>query len=142
MKPISIDKKSFVVSFDSRGFYAEYQPNFEWNFTQDLSKAKIYKSIKGASLRAQQGIDVRNKALSQKTLGNNFYCKFGYDVLPEPKIFEVDSKGLHNTIPIPKVDIRSRLIKKIEKEALSPEFLKSLMETVAQPQQVQCSDVA
>jgi len=126
MEPIHIVKKSFVVSFGSRGFYAQYQPNFEWNFTQDLSKANVYKSIKGASLKAQQGIDLRNKALSQKALGNNFHCQWGYDILPEPEIFEVDSKGLHNTTPIPKADIRSKQVKKMEKEALSPEFFKSL----------------
>jgi hypothetical protein len=123
---MTVVKKNFVVSFGIRGFYAQYQPNFEWNFTQDISKAKLYKSIKGASLKAQQGTDLRNKAFSQKVLGNNFYSQWGYDTLPEPEIFEVDSKGLHNMIPVPKADIRSKLIKKVEQDALSPEFLKSL----------------
>lgn len=33
--------KWFVVKFGALGFYAEYQPKFGWNFTQDLSKAKM-----------------------------------------------------------------------------------------------------
>jgi hypothetical protein len=34
----------YVVKFDV-GYYAEYQPDYEWAFTDDIMKAKLYKNI-------------------------------------------------------------------------------------------------
>jgi len=34
-----------------RGYYARHQPHYHWSFTEDLEKAYLYKSLKGASDR-------------------------------------------------------------------------------------------
>jgi len=37
----------YSAYFKGKGFYAEYQPHYEWLYTDDLNKAKKYKTIKG-----------------------------------------------------------------------------------------------
>lgn len=137
MDPIVLNEKKYVVYFEDRGFYAQHQPNYHWSYTQDLRKAKKYNSLKGASVRAQNALDVRKHILHQRELGN-ISCGMERknvrsnwieeDAIPtEPQIFEVTSEGLTNTSPIPMVKIQSKLQRDMEKRALSPEFLQSLM---------------
>ena len=37
----------YSAYFEGKGFYAEYQPHYEWSFTNDLNEAKKYKTVKG-----------------------------------------------------------------------------------------------
>jgi len=43
----------YVVHFEGLGYYAEQQPNYSWSFTDDITKAKLYKTVKGARGRAE-----------------------------------------------------------------------------------------
>lgn len=42
---------TYIVQFQE-GYYAKHQPNYAWNYTNDISKALEYKSFKGALERA------------------------------------------------------------------------------------------
>ena len=42
----------YSVLFVKKGFYSEYQPKYNWSFTDDFDKAKKYKTIIGALNRA------------------------------------------------------------------------------------------
>ena len=43
-----IQKTTYYASFGVLGYYAKYQPHYEWSFTFDLDKALEYKTINGA----------------------------------------------------------------------------------------------
>jgi hypothetical protein len=146
MDPIGLNEKKYVVYFEGKGFYAKNQPHYYWSYTQDLSKAKKYSSLKMASVRAQNALDVREYIFSQREQGNvtcgvekkmdfrkdpniksNWIEEDGTP--PVPQIFEITSEGLTNTNPIPMMRIRSKLQREMEKRALPAEFLQSLFMT-------------
>ena len=143
MNPITLNEKKYVVFFEGRGFYAQNQPHYHWSYTQDLSKAKKYNSLKGASIRAKNALDVRDHYLRQRELGNvscGLYKTMDFrkdpnvksnwveidGIPPIPQIFEITSEGLTNTKPIPMMRICSKLQRDVEKGALPTEFLQSL----------------
>ncbi len=37
----------YSAYFEGKGYYADYQPHYSWSFTDDLNKAKKFKTIKG-----------------------------------------------------------------------------------------------
>jgi len=37
-----------------KGYYAQSQPNYEWSFTEDKNKAKLWKTEKGANAQIRQ----------------------------------------------------------------------------------------
>lgn len=37
----------YIVYFEDKGYYANNQPNYEWSFTDDVNKAKRYKTKTG-----------------------------------------------------------------------------------------------
>lgn len=42
------DKLRYALFIDERGYYAKNQPNYEWSYTDDISKAKLYKTAQKA----------------------------------------------------------------------------------------------
>jgi hypothetical protein len=102
--PIRMDKQGFVVHFESKGFYSDRQSTYEWCYTKDLSKAKVYKTVQGAS-----NLVVRALSL--------------YKDQPIPLIYKVNSKGLQNTTPVTLADVRPKKVKDLEKRAIPKENL-------------------
>ena len=49
----------YVVQFHNLGYYAEKQ-EYEWQFTDDIYKAKIYKSLSGATERKDEAKICKN----------------------------------------------------------------------------------
>jgi len=45
-----------------KGYYAQSQPNYDWSFTEDKNKAKLWKTEKGANgqIRHQKQCSYRN----------------------------------------------------------------------------------
>lgn len=106
-KPKQVDQiilaaiEKYVVFFINKGFYADHQPLYHWNYTQELNKAKYYKTLTGASKLLQRG--------------------------SEGSIYKVNRDcSFELTAP---ADVRSKEVKDVEKNALKPEFLQSLLET-------------
>ncbi len=67
---INTTTKTYLAQY-SDGYYANHQPHYEWSFTNDISKAKEYKSFKAALERAtgyHKGI-VREKITISETNG-------------------------------------------------------------------------
>jgi len=50
---MTIKEEKYVVWFESHGYYAQNQPNYEWSFTNDISKALYYKTRKHAHGRTR-----------------------------------------------------------------------------------------
>lgn len=48
-------KNLFAVKFD-KGYYAQRQPNYDWSFTDDIQKAKLYKKFDEADARGKWGL--------------------------------------------------------------------------------------
>ena len=144
MEPIVLNEKKYVVFFEGKGFYADNQPNYFWSYTQDLSKAKKYNSLRGASIRAKNALDAREHIFHQRELGNtscgmekkidfrknpNVKSNWAEEdgTPPMPQVFEITSNGLTNTNPVPIMSIKSKLQKLVEKTALPSDFLQSLL---------------
>lgn len=123
MQPILINRKEFVVYFESVGFYAANQKgSYYWVFTPDLTKAKKYKTIEGASLLTDRAVKINAHAVHQKELGNIF----GYEkkvCLHSPLIYEIGPNGLTDTTPISPVDVRPKRVKDMEKESIDMDAL-------------------
>ena len=51
-----------VLNKEINGYYAEKQPNYHWSFTDDITKAKVYKTLKFAEKRIKHasGCSYRN----------------------------------------------------------------------------------
>jgi len=50
------------------GFYAKKQPNYEWSFTSDIKKAKIWKTQKGAENQIQHQRECSYNTLNAQLL--------------------------------------------------------------------------
>lgn len=53
----------YAVKFD-KGYYAEKQTNYEWSFTDDISKAKLYKNHDTAKERGEWGVTLNSNPCS------------------------------------------------------------------------------
>lgn len=100
--PIPMNTAGYVVHFESKGFYAARQPTYDWCYTGDLSKAKVYKTIQWASNLVIRAISL-------------------YKDQPVPLIYGVDSSGLHDVTPVTLSDCRPKKVKDLEKRAVSKE---------------------
>ena len=49
-------KTVYLAYFGDLGYYASYQPNYEWSFTDNILLAKEYTTARGASERIRDGI--------------------------------------------------------------------------------------
>jgi hypothetical protein len=55
-----------------KGYYAEKQPNYEWSFTEDINKAKLYKTKGGAKERIEHQKICSYRELIGKIIEINF----------------------------------------------------------------------
>jgi hypothetical protein len=56
-----MDSNLYAVYFEGLGYYAKYQPNYDWSFTLDLDKALLYKTRGKALARSEWGKQLNHK---------------------------------------------------------------------------------
>ena len=75
----------YVVKFDE-GYYSNEQPNYEWSFTDDIIKAKLYKTLYHANERLKYGI--RNRHIDGSVFEINLEVKIDLNIIKEIEMFE------------------------------------------------------
>ena len=63
-----LDHRGTRDSEEIIGFYSRSQPNYEWSFTPDIKKAKIWKTQKGAENHIQHQRECSYKTLNTQLL--------------------------------------------------------------------------
>ena len=115
--------KGFVVYFKNEGFYKDTSDLGIYKYVKNISKAKVYKTLKGASLLVNESSRKRDYSNYQLSLGDDYFYKRGDSFIKDAVIYKVG--GL--TQQVSPCDVRSELEKKVERDKLEPEFLETLL---------------
>ncbi len=60
------DRYGTMSPVQIKGYYADKQPNYEWSFTEDITKAKIWSTEKGAKQKIKHQRECSYRTLKNK----------------------------------------------------------------------------
>jgi hypothetical protein len=66
-----------VLNTEINGYYAEKQPNYRWSFTDDINKAKVYKTLNAAEKRVKHASGGVNFVFKDKYIKFELPCICG-----------------------------------------------------------------
>jgi hypothetical protein len=117
----------YSAYFVGKGFYADYQPKYEWNFTDDLNQAKKYKTVQG----------VLDRLHCKDTTDSYDVSKYSAIIEEFETIKENDVITVKKTI-VGKLDLLTEL-KRLQEERL--ERLKKKYPVVYEPLKVEILEI-